>query len=241
MNTTKELIKYHFRSYLKSNKLVMPISALMIFLFFLYKQISAEPVDVIGSFTLSMVCLFFLMTWIGLTYNDIENPVSEQLLILKVRSEKRYYLSRNLFLIIIGIIMSIITVLFPVIQNLLINFQVLSIIDVLLGLLLHCFVAFTGSMTGAFLHPRIMKDRKLAVVLTFLMALMGVIKISINVKIPITRYITWVFPPISNFMKAFAGASFYDSWKVGSSLLLLGGYGIALMILQIHLLIKNKF
>lgn len=242
MNTTKELIKYHIRSYLKSNKGVMPLATLIIFLFFAY---SNKPVNVVGSFTLSMVCVFYIMIWIGLTYNDIENPISEQLMVLKVHSEKKYYISKALMLVVIGIIISIITVFFPVVQNALNHFNLyarpINIMDVLIALILHCFVAFTASMTGSILHPRIMEDRKMAVVLTFLIALMGIVKVSINDKAPVTRLITWIFPPIANVMKMFSGEGFYDTAGVGHALLLFGVYGIVLMVLQIHFLIKNKF
>jgi ABC-type transport system involved in multi-copper enzyme maturation permease subunit len=216
----------------------MPLAALITFLFFLYTEI---PVEIIGDFTLSMAALFFIMTWVGLTYNDIEDPISEQLLILKAHSEKKYYMSKGLFLILVGIAISIITVFFPVIKNALVNFRLYNIMDILVALILHCFVAFTGSMTGSFLHPRIMKNRKQAITLTCLIALMAIVKISINDKMPLTRLVTWVFPPISDFMKLFMGATFYDMRQVIYILLLLGAYCLVLMVLQIEFLVKNKF
>lgn len=242
MRTLRFLVSYHNKACMKSNRFVMPFAALIIFLFFSY---TIAPLGVVDSFALSMVCLFFLMVWNGLIYNDVEPPVSEQLLILKTRSAVKFYMSKVLCLALMGVVEGAIAVIFPVMQNMLNHFHLytrpLTWQDVLMALFLHFFAAFAGAATGSLLHPRIMRDRKGAVLLTFLIALMGLVKIGINDKIPLTRWVTWVFPPVSDMVKTFTGMDYFTWASVLKVSGMLIAYGFVLTGIQVYFLVKKKF
>lgn len=242
MNKLKELLKYHFMIYKKSNKFIMPLLAWMICMYTFY---STKPISVVSSFGVSMGALFYIMVWIGLSYTEIDDPVSEQLLIFKVGSENIYNISKIMVVVFIGIVMSLIGVIIPVIINTINNFQLytrgLTIADVGVAFLLHSFVGLLGAATGNLLHPRIMKDRKMAVILTFTIALMSMVKGPMNIKIPSTRFITWVFPPLYDITEYFNGDEYFLMYDVGSAILSISVYSIILIFVQLYFLKRNKF
>ncbi|MCD2492894.1 hypothetical protein LQE92_09665 [Lacrimispora sp. NSJ-141] len=242
MKTTYELIRYHFHSYFKSSRFVMPVVILAVVLYCMY---TIMPVGIVDSFSISSVCLFLIMVWAGLSYNMLEDPVSEQLMILRVRSDITYYLSCSLFLILLGMLACLISTLFPVIQNLLNHRQLflrpIKASDILCGWLLQSASAFVGSSVGALLHPRIMKDRKIAISLTAFIAVMAVSKFGILQEIPASRSVLWIFPPMEELNSIFAGEETYSLLKVLEALGILCLYGTAVSALRIWLLKKRKF
>ena len=81
----------------------------------------------------------------------------------------------------------------------------------------------------------------MAVLLTFLFALIGLIKASVSRKFPLFRWVGWAFPPVADFIQEFSNTDFYMSGSVVKILLLLLIYGTVLTFLQIYFLSKNKF
>ncbi len=100
MKTMIELTKYHGHSYLKSNKYVMPLA---VFFVLLYVNYSIIPLRVIDSFCISCVYAFMIMVWAGIGYNESEPLISRQILVLRVQSASRYYISDSAFFITAGI------------------------------------------------------------------------------------------------------------------------------------------
>ena len=93
----------------------MPLAVLLVLLYSIY---SSKPVGVIDSLTVSSVFIFLVMVWIGATACDMENAVSEQILILRMQSAVKYYISHTVFLFLMGMMVSLIGILFPVIMDL---------------------------------------------------------------------------------------------------------------------------
>lgn len=242
MKTTKELLRYYFRIYFKSTQFVMPFVMVMVFLYSMY---STAPIGVVESYSVSIVVVFLIMIWVSLAYNSLENQVSEQLLVLKVQSELKYYISKSLFLFILGFMVSLFMALFPVVQNAINGFRLynreITGVDVVFSLLLHIFSAFTGGAVGAFFHQRIIKDRKLALVMNFGIAIIALAKGALNNQYDFLKFFTWVLPPIADVMKDLSGDVYFAPLLVIHSLILLGIYGLVLSVLQIHLLKRNKF
>ena len=114
----KELLKYHTRIYLKSNKLVMPLLLWLVFLRIGYSQ---KPLEYLPNIVMSAGVLLFITSWLGFSYMDLEDPITEQIMILKLSSIHWYNISKIIFLIGISLMMSLISVAVPVIQNILLR------------------------------------------------------------------------------------------------------------------------
>ena len=242
MKKIKESIWYQLHSYAKSNKYIIPLAVLAIFLYFNY---SILPVGVLEAFGISMIVMFLLMVWVGAAYQEVESPVSEQLIILRMGSEKNYYRSNVLVLIILEATASVIAILFPILQNLLNHFHVFdrafTLADAGSGLFLHFCAALAGGGVGLLFHPRVVLSRKFAVLCALLTAILGVVRGGIETEIPVLRFITWVLPPIAGCVEKFAGTIYYSGKAVFTSGGMLLVYGCVIIFIRNRFLIKNKF
>lgn len=242
MKTMVNLVKYHFLSYFKSNKIVMPFASFIAVLFVLY---SVSPLGVVSSFTISCILVFLIMTWVGITYSDLEDPVAEQIMILKIQSERKYYSSSCVFLFLLGMAAALIGIFVPVVKNISsqnhLFLRDLTFGDLLGGFLLQVGAAFVGTSTGTVLHPRIMKDRKISIALTAFITLAAIVKVSVIEKMPFSAFVMWAMPPISEMTKMFYKVEYYTFFNMTAALGMLLIYGVLVSGLKVWLLIKNKF
>ncbi|KNZ40842.1 hypothetical protein [Acetobacterium bakii] len=238
----KNLLRYHFKVFLKSNKLLVPF---LIYLFYLFTAYGIIPYSIVSSFSESAWVVFFIMTYVGFSYTEVENPVTEQLVLLKVKNDNLYYLSRIVVLLIVGIIMSVIGMLYPVISNIYNSSQLftreLLLSDIMFGLALHCMMGFLGAMTGALFHPRIIKNRKIAILMVFFAAVLAVAKGALIEEVPFIGFITWIFPPVYDILVTFTNNEYFSLQTIAIPFLWGLLYGTALMFVQIYVLKKNKF
>jgi hypothetical protein len=139
----KEIVRYHTNVYFKSNKIIMP---LLLWIAFLKISYSQTGLSYVPDIVMSSGCLFFIMIWIGFGCMDIENPISEQILIIKVKNADRYYISKIVFLLLIGLGMSAIGVVIPLLINIMNGYRLfnrtITLEDILCGLLLLFILAF---------------------------------------------------------------------------------------------------
>lgn len=242
VKTFNALLKYHFTLYLNTNKFILPMIA---WLAFMYISYSIKPQDVVSSFVISSTCLFFIMLWVSFSYLESTDIISEQLIILKTEKQSIYYFSKDIFLIFIGIIMSIIGVAFPIIQNALNGFSLfrrtVTIWDTFSALLLHIILVTLGCSLSSLFQPRCMKNRKLAIELLLFIVIISIVKIEIIQKIPEVKYITWILPPISEIQDCFSNKDIFYFSDIVKSALYGIGYSFVLIIVNIQILKRKLF
>lgn len=242
MKTMLNLLRYDAATYRRTNKYVMPFLALLVAESGIY---AIAPVRVADSYVFSMCLLFFIMVWMGLVYPETVNPVDEQLVMLKIGSAPKYYTAGLAFQFLLGACMSLFATLYPLLMHAVRGFTLyktsLMASDVMLSFVLHCCVAFCGSSVGGLFHPRIMTDRKMALLLALFVSLTGAVKIGIHRAIPASVAVTWLFPPVSDLMAMFAGL---DTFPVGNAMLAMLfvlAYALVLSAVKVTLLCKRKF
>ena len=238
----RELIRYQYRQYILSSKWVLPMIALICILPVLY---SMKPVAVVSSLSISGLLLFMGMVWVGVTNQEIESEVSEQLMILRIQSERKYYVSHILFLTVLSNIGALISLMVPVLKNILemntLFDRRLIWSDIVGGYLLLFAFAFTGAMTGELFHIRLVKERKIGLSATFFVALLAVIRNGVIQKYPISKFLLWVVPPVSDVVSWFSDAQYFDVVKVADAFGLLLVYGMILAVVKMELLRIKKF
>lgn len=72
----------------------------------------------------------------------------------------------------------------------------LTAYDVLNAFILVAGCSFAGGALGSLLHPRVMEDRKLAVVLTVLFSVLTVVRTGLVQEITSLKYVAWILPPV---------------------------------------------
>lgn len=136
---------------------------------------------------------------------------------LKVQSTICYYFSKVIFLIVIGVLVDIICVIVPVIQNFF-NHKELFIrpltgYDLLNAFILLNACSFTGGAMGSVLHPRVMQNRKWAILLTVLLSILTVIKIALLKEVLLFKIVAWIFLPLNKISVVYGQAGVFQLEK----------------------------
>lgn len=241
MRKMTELVKFQLQIYFRGNKFVMPLALTSVFIYMIY---STMPVTVVDSILVSCYFAFLTMVWIGFSTSSDENPVMEQIQLLRIQSRWLYYMSKMVFLVTIGGLVSCICTFFPVVQNLLnggnLFTRQLTGYDVLNGLILLIGYSFVGGAMGSLLHPRVMKDRKTAVALTALLTLLSLTRKAWMKNTPL-RVLAWCFPPVDKVAEVYRDV---DSFRLTQTVIIfsiLVIYGIVLGIAKSIICEKKKF
>lgn len=196
------VLKYNFKMYMKSHKYIMPF---FIFIIYMVMAYSIRLLDIVGSMVSSAAFLFALMTWIGFTYCSNIELIAEEVLILKLRSHTRYWISKIIFMGVVGVFFSILSVGFPIICNLICNVfkYPVTFSDIVVSFIIHMFLSIIGALIGMLLQPRIISNRKMAILGAIFIVLMSIIKGPVINEVPYSKYVMWIFPPINEVSTAY--------------------------------------
>ena len=237
-----ELIRYQYKQYMRSGKWIVPWIALVGIYSFMY---SVAPYKIVNSFSIMGLFLFSVMAWVGVTNQEVEPEVSEQIMVLRVQSERKYYISHILFLGIISVAVTVISIAVPVASHILHGSALFDrkVVwsDFAGGFLLMFSCAFVGTMVGELFHPRIIEEKKIGLGLTFFLALLAIVRNGVIYKYSFSKYILWIVPPVSDVVSWFSNRDYFDMAKAVAGFALLMLYGVILAVIKVELLRKKKF
>lgn len=226
-------IKYEARLFFRDSAFIMPLVMVVVFLCVFY---SIQPLDVVSGFLMSGLVCFFVMIWIGMSSAQKENPVMEQILLLKMGNPIKYYIGKCVFMVIIALFVAFLFVVYPVVQVLLhgpnmfirpmIPYDAVNAYIQIAGCGL-CGVAF-----GGLFHPRIVKNRKLATVLTASIAIFSISELGIIDEIPASISVLWVVPPSMLPYKFFVSKEYFN---LSQSLL---AFGVLVLYAAVYNLVR---
>ncbi|RGU95880.1 hypothetical protein DWW31_02590 [Clostridium sp. AF15-17LB] len=242
MKKIAELTRYGLHIYFKGNKFIMPLVVIIVYQYTMY---TIMPVGIVDSFVMASYLVFFVLVWVGLSVSADENPVMEQIQLLRVRSSLCYYISRSAILAVLGLLVSAVCVLFPVIQNALnhkaLFLRPLMAYDVLNAFILVAGCSFAGGALGSLLHPRVMEDRRLAVVLTVLLSVLTVVRTGLVQEIPFLKCMAWILPPLDRIAYIYGNVDEFQILQTGLIFVALVGYGAVLTVIKSCICQKRKF
>lgn len=242
MKIVCDVIRYQYKQYMFSAKWVMPF---VIWIAFIASFYSISPVEIVNSFAITGLVLFAIMVWVGVTTQELEPEVSEQILILRLKSARKYYVCHILFLVFQCVIGVLISMGIPLLKNLLVSGATFSRkvegLDVVGGFALLFACAFVGAMLGELFHVRIIKERTAAVGATFFVAIFAIVRSGLVEEYPISRFFMWVIPPVSDVVGWFSNASHFDMGRLLGGFTLLMLYAIIMAVIKVRLLCWRKF
>lgn len=243
MKTINELLNYHRLSYFKSSRFVMPLVWLILLQLGIYT--TPRPIGLMDSIFMSCMYTFLIAMWVGLSYNNLEDEISEQLLILRVKSDTLYYLSTSLFLLLISVIISLISTVAPLIaaiasQQTLFD-RPYEANDFLCSLLLLFACASSGIALGSLLHPRILKDKKLILLVALFLVVFTSARLAMIKEFSFLAFILWVIPPVADITKAYPISTAFSKLITTQLFGLFFLYTLGFSAVKIGLLKKIKF
>jgi hypothetical protein len=234
------LMNYHFITYARTNRFIMPLVVWSGLIFAHYRMM---PLEVVSSLATSSIYVFFIMIWLGITYFDSVEVVSEQLLLLRVCKRTTYYKSKYLFLILLGALMSFLSVIVPVIYNAANNFEMftrsLTFMDIFFGFFLHLVITFLGIAVAAIFQPLCIRNRKIALLLAAMVSLVALAKDAIIESYSFLRYLLWIFPPLSDILNLFRDSVVFNPLNIGLAIFIGTLYSLAMIIIA-QLVIRKR-
>lgn len=224
----------------------MPFVVVFIFMYMMYTGIG--NVNIVDFFCITCYLVFLVMVWTGFSVVSAENEVMEQIQMLRVNSNSVYYMGKELFLIVIGLLINCICLAFPVIK------YILSIVsrtlifdrqfmgsDILNAFILLAGCSIVGGMLGSFLHPNVMRDRKAAMLITLLAAVLTIIRISIVSEIPFLKFILWILPPVDKIFIIYGKEDYFRLGQTCGIFMLLLVYGVVYSLMKSVICCRRKY
>ena len=238
MKMINEFVRYQYKQYLLSAKWVIPFIVLLAVFRVMY---SILPIDVVSNFV-----LFLIMVGIGMTCQGIEPEVSEQIIILRMQSERKYYIGQVLFLGTLSGIVAVICLCYPVIGHYcwygkMLFTRNIHVSDIIGGLLLMFASSFLGCMLGAIFSPRTIRESKIRFTVSIACALISLVRIGIVAEVPISKYILWIVPPVSDVVGWFMKEEYFQMGKIIGAFFILMVYGIVLAAIKVEWSRIRKF
>lgn len=201
MTSIVEMTKYRLHIWKQGHLYIMPLVVLMLFDGFCF---SIKPAQLVTCVVILCFVLFFTMTWMGYMIAGREDPVEEQLLYLRVVRKSSYYVGKSLFLLTVQLIFTVLAMVMPVMPN--VFSEQVTVLDLVQSFLLLSGSAGAGVALGSLLSPQVMRDRKLSLLLTMLLALASVLG-SVLKKYVVAEWFVWLLPPISAIGKTYGNSS----------------------------------
>ena len=236
------ILHFHLFTFARSSKYVMPLSVLIFLQLSLYITARGEPADFVSGIFLAEIFAFVIAIWVGFTSSRWTDEITEQLLILRAKSDVFYYSIYVVFLFVISIFISLISVVIPIIFHLLDTdfFQQFTIAYISHSFLLLIGSSFAGLSLGALFHPRIMFDSETPLYVV-IAGLVSITRNPIVNRYEIFQYILWFLPNVSAHHAIIDDSSYFTFLIVGRLFLISMLYGVCYSFIKIVLLSRKKF
>ena len=206
MASIMEMAKYRLHIWKQGHLYVMPLVVLVLYDGFCY---GIRPVRLVTCVVMLCFVLFLTMVWMGYMIAGKEDMVEEHLLYLRVLRKSAYYMGRSLFLLAVQTIFAVLAMAIPmmlVIMKTGVFSGPITIKELAQSFLLIWGSAGAGMALGSLLSPQVMRDRKLSLLLTVLLAVVSVLGTALK-KYVAAAWFVWLLPPISAIGEAYGNSS----------------------------------
>ncbi|SHJ14298.1 hypothetical protein SAMN02745163_01410 [Clostridium cavendishii DSM 21758] len=229
------LLKYNYKLNKKCNKLMVPIATFLLIHVIFY---STDSVYFVAGIGLSANLVFCTMAWIGFVYCEMQDTITEQVVFLKVKNNNIYWFSKILFMWIIGIILSLVGTIWPIIINISkggTEFQNGIIAsDVILGFIIQTLVALMGVLLAMIIQTKVIGNRNKAILILSFLSFIAVIKGPLIKEYSIFKVITWMLPPAYNIINSNIGLKYFSL----NALIIPIIYSVVYILIEIYIYIK---
>lgn len=206
MTNIVEMVKYRLHIWKREHLYIMPMMVLALYDGFCF---SIRPAQLVTCVVMLCFVLFLTMVWMGYMLAGREDPVEEQLLYLRVARKSSYYIGRSLFLLAVQLIFAVFAMAIPMLLSMSgtgFFSEPVTVWNMVQSFLLLSGSSSAGVALGSLLSPRVMRDRKLSLLLTALLAVVSVLGLILK-RYAVARWFVWLLPPISAIGAAYGSSN----------------------------------
>lgn len=241
MRSVLEMIKYRLHIFFKRHLYVMPMVVLALFDGFCF---SLKPVHPITGMIMLCFVLFLIMVWTGWMIMEKEDPVEEQLLQLRVVRKRSYYMGKCLFLLTVGLIFAVFALAVPMLLSVQpiggVFSRPVTVGDLAQAFLLLLGCSCCGIALGGLLSFQVMRDRKFALLLTLLLAVVTVLASTLK-KYAVVGWFMWLLPPVSDIAEVYVSCEYFQPGQTTILFAAMVFYGILYLLVHSALCYKRGF
>lgn len=195
-----------------------------------------------GCFAFSGLFLFAVSLLDGFFMYRIHRNHMDEILLLKCGNAVKYHFSKEVFLVLIALLYTILILLYP--------YSLLSFGTVIVGrrtvgeviavFFIHLLIALCGYEIGSLFQPHMIGSHLPAVPL-FLMMVLGIFARQVLPEIPVIKYLLWLFPPVAKLLRLmYIGESFAGA-EIGHTAFQLILYTLLAFAGKVFLLNRRKW
>lgn len=184
----KGLLYYHLHNYLRSHRYIPPLSLYILSLVINYTY---TPNPILDSYSFTSLLLFFIMGWFTVTIFHAEDEGQKRITMLHCKNPRKYYRSLFTMGILIGLCLSLISVVYPIVFN---AFGVETRgLHLIMGFLSHFSLSLLSLSLSALFTRELIQNQS-----NTWWGVLGILVISVSIstlKDTIDGFI-WLFPPL---------------------------------------------
>lgn len=191
------LIKYTLHDYIRSHKYFPPISTFFIIILVFYNY---SPNPVIDSYSVTALFLFIISTWLCISVMALDSDVQRQIAILHIKANHRYYIGKLIAVWCVMMILTIFSILFPILFN---KFnEPVTLLTGFVSFSNHILLATLGIVVASLFSQVITKNVVNAYGGLAITVVISIAGIGIKDVLPeFLKPITWIIPPVSMTQK----------------------------------------
>lgn len=190
------LVYYHFITYMRTHKYVPPITVFVIMLLLNYAYV---PNPIMYSYSYTSLMLFFLMGWFTITIVHAEDKNQKQITIIHTKNKRQYYYALVTNCVSAGLILSLASVMYPVVFN---SFAPgLHLVHIVMGLLAHFSLAVLSIALSLFFTRDMVKSS-----VSTWWGVIGILVASVALAVAKATVLTmkpisWLLPPLRSTLE----------------------------------------
>lgn len=216
-------IRYQFISYIRSLKMIPPITAFCAWIFVLYAY---SGVAILSSYAVTSITIYLVMTWLTMSAFSIEEESERYILFVQLDSKNRYLWGKWTICLIFAILFMVLAILYPIMMN---SFKG-TIRPIHLGLAIysHFLLAWFGILVGTFFSVTSFATRKYAWLSAMLVIVVSISYEGIVEKISLLKWGLIIFPPVTHVINYSNGD---DTIQIGNDFWLLAMWAFVYSVL----------
>lgn len=190
-------IKYQFKSYIRSFKIIPPAATFFIWIFVLYHY---SGVEILSSYAVTSIVLYLVTTWISMNLFSMEEESEKNLLFVQVGKVK-YLLGKWIISMLIALVLMLFAIFYPILLD---SFkEAVQPIHLVLSILIHLLLAIFGILVGSFssitsLIPKRYTWLSAVLIIAISLSYDGIVE-----KLSFLKWLLLLFPPLVNVIHFF--------------------------------------
>lgn len=190
-------IKYQFKSYIRSFKIIPPAATFLIWIVVLYHY---SGVEILSSYAVSSIVLYLVTTWIAMNLFSIEEEAEKSMLFVQV-GKVNYLLGKWMISFLIALALTLFSIFYPILLG---SFkETVQPIHLGLSIFIHLLFAIFGILVGSFSSitsfiPKRYTWLSAVLIIAITLSYEGIVE-----KLSFLKWLLLIFPPVVNVINFF--------------------------------------